>query len=133
MENIENVEITTEEIAIQVDNPDGDEPVTDYTDRNPDDKLETTSDWIVDIKNSLRGYINKKGDVKIEHQFQMAYPFSEDLALVKKGDKFGFIDKTGNPVIHFQYANAHSFKDGFAKVQIDGIWCVIDKKGVVKK
>jgi hypothetical protein len=65
--------------------------------------------------------------------------FSEDLAAVKKNDKWGFIDKTGKVVIDLIYdyeydmytaEHQYPFKDGRAKVYKNGKYGMIDKNGI---
>ena len=46
----------------------------------------------------LYGYIDNKGTIIINPQFDEACPFSEGLASVEIGDKWGYIDKTGKYV-----------------------------------
>ena len=41
------------------------------------------------------GYINKHGEVVIAPRFDMAWTFSEGLALVGVEDRYGYIDKQG--------------------------------------
>jgi len=41
------------------------------------------------------GFIDKKGKIVINPQFEEAKPFSEDLTSVKIGGKWGYIDKKG--------------------------------------
>lgn len=48
-------------------------------------------------------YINNKGEVEIKRQFDEAYPFVKDLALVKIGDYYGFINDNGVYKINPQY------------------------------
>ena len=48
-------------------------------------------------------YVNKSGKVVIKRQFDEAYPFVEDLALVKIGDYYGFINNKGVYKINPQY------------------------------
>lgn len=55
------------------------------------------------------GYINKKGKYVIEPKYELAYPFSEGLALVKLDGKYGFIDEFGQLVIDNEFDYASSF------------------------
>ena len=89
-----------------------------------------------DISKNKYGYIDKTGKMVIEHQFDIAYPFSEGLAIVGerrkgvKGDDYGYIDKSGELVIDKLFYFAESFSEGFAAVDfIDGYCQIIDKKG----
>ena len=60
------------------------------------------------------GYINKSGALVIPLNYQDAKSFSENLAPIKKNDKWGYINKTGAVIIPFQYKNAYTFAEGLA-------------------
>src|SRR6266850_1263365 len=49
------------------------------------------------------GYIDKKGQVVINPQFDAAFPFSDGQAGVVLGGKWGLIDKTGKYVLKPQF------------------------------
>ncbi len=67
------------------------------------------------------GYIDTKGGMAIEPQFQRARVFSEGLAAVLVADKgWGFIDKTGKMVIKPQFHGAWHFSEGLALVRMGG-------------
>lgn len=57
--------------------------------------------------------------------------FSEDLAVIKDGDKFGYINRFAKVVIKPQYDNAKSFKNGVAQVELNDKVAYINKKGEV--
>jgi hypothetical protein len=80
------------------------------------------------------GYIDKKGSIIINPQFNEANLFIEDLALVKSNDdKFGFIGKDGKYIINATYKFATNFSEGLACVVLEnGKPQFIDKKGNVK-
>jgi len=52
---------------------------------------------------TLWGYKDKQGTIKIEPQFQYATKFMGDVAIVTKNDKLGAIDKNNNQVVPFRY------------------------------
>ena len=52
---------------------------------------------------SLWGYKDKQGVVKIELQFQYASKFMDNVAIVAKNDKLGSIDKNNKLLIPFRY------------------------------
>ena len=63
------------------------------------------------------GYYNKKTqDIIIAPKYNAAFSFSENLAGVKKWEKWGFIDVEGNEVIPFIYDFVGHFKMGVAEV-----------------
>jgi hypothetical protein len=73
-------------------------------------------------KDGRYGYIDEKGNKKIEFYFDLAYAFKDGVALVKVGTKWNLIDKKGAKV----------FEDDFAylerDVETDLIWFVEDEK-----
>ena len=52
---------------------------------------------------TLWGYKDKQGAVKIEPQFQYATKFVGDVAIVAKNDRLGAIDKHNNQIVPFRY------------------------------
>ena len=52
---------------------------------------------------TLWGYKDKQGAVKIEAQFQYAAKFMGDVAIVAKNDGLGAIDRNNNQIISFRY------------------------------
>ena len=52
---------------------------------------------------TLYGYKDSQGAVKIEPQFQYATRFSGNVAIVAKNDRLGAIDKENNQLIPFRY------------------------------
>lgn len=72
------------------------------------------------------GYINKKGEYKIQPQFDKAHVFEEGLAAVMIEKKWGYVDKKGKYVINPQYSEAGDFWGGLAMVNAS---TYIDKNG----
>lgn len=79
------------------------------------------------------GFIDRNGNLVIEHRFDFAYPFSEGLAHVWIDGKSGFIDKTGEYVVNPNFDDAASFSEGLASVRFgdweNGKYGYIDKAG----
>jgi len=83
-------------------------------------------------KGELAGYLDTKGKVVIQPQFQLASEFSEGLACVCKEGAFGYIDPTGEWVIPPRFPHANDFSDGLAGVSFgDQGWAFIDRSGKV--
>ena len=85
-------------------------------------------------KNGKYGYIDKKGNVVVPYKYDIAYPFSEGMAVVAKkvaSDvfRYGYIDTSGNEVIKCEYREAHSFSEGYASVKKVANYLFIDKRG----
>lgn len=62
--------------------------------------------------NNLWGFVDQKGNVKIEPQYEGAKSFSNGLAAVCKDGKWGFINENNNMVIANQYIDAKYFSKG---------------------
>lgn len=78
--------------------------------------LENVSRFM-DKKSKRWGFYNSKtNNVIIAPKYIAAYDFSENLAGVKKWDKWGFIDIEGNEVISFRYDFVGHFRHGIAEV-----------------
>ncbi len=71
--------------------------------------------WPVEI-NGKWGFINAKGEMKIQPQFDFARDFSQGLALVDVNKKRGFIRPDGKYAITPQFFDAASFSNGLAAV-----------------
>ena len=65
------------------------------------------------------GYINQRGEVVINSQFDYAMNFSEGLAAVKIGRKWGYAHQGGGVAIKPRFSEAESFSNGWAKARID--------------
>ncbi len=76
------------------------------------------------------GYIDAAGKMVIPQQFRMAYPFSEDLALVSL-DKYewGYIDRTGKMLVNLICSEPSSFRKGVARTDRLGQEGLIDRTG----
>jgi len=88
-------------------------------------------------KNGKYGFVNKKGDLVINHEFDAVGKFVENTIAVAQYEelpdssylKWYFIDKAGNKAIDKKFTDVHDFSEGYAAVSIDGKWGWIDKKG----
>lgn len=78
--------------------------------------------------NELYGYIQDQKTV-IQPEYNYAFEFKGDLALVKKGNYWGFIDKKNRTVIPFSYDRCSEFSEGFALVIKNGKSGIIDAEG----
>ena len=84
---------------------------------------------VVQNRNELWGYINKKGEEVIPCKFSKAYDFSEGMALVMgSAGYYGYINETGEFKIPCIFHCALPFSEGLAAVQECGLWGYIDKK-----
>ena len=83
--------------------------------------------------NERVGFIDHKGEFVIKPQFDLAFDFHDDLALVQVGGrqagKWGFIQTNGKYAIIPKYDSALGFYDGAAPVKYHGRWGMIDTAG----
>lgn len=80
----------------------------------------------------LYGFINTKGEVIVEPQFDSAKAFSEGMSLVEIGDKCGYINRSGEIVIELRSDwMPGDFSEGLAVVSVDEEYIFIDKQGEV--
>jgi hypothetical protein len=77
----------------------------------------------------LWGYIDPIGLVKIPFRYQLAYPFSEGMAAVKKGTKYGYIGLDGKDRISATFLMAYEFKDKLAAVKTEAGFGYINNLG----
>lgn len=63
------------------------------------------------------GFIDNNGNLITNFIYEMATPFKEGRALVKRDHLWGFIDYEGNEIIKAEYETANSFKEGRAIVE----------------
>lgn len=89
---------------------------------------ENTNLYLVNV-NGKFGYINNKGQIVINPQFDYAYDFSEGLAKVKTSNKYGFINKKGIIVINPVFEDVSDFQEGMAKFKENGKFGFINIKG----
>lgn len=82
-------------------------------------------------KNGKYGYIDNKGTLTIDLQFEEAFLFSEGVALVKIGGKYGYINNKGTFVINPQFTSARSFKGGMAAIKQGDTWGYINMSGTI--
>lgn len=76
------------------------------------------------------GFISSDGKIKINPQYEYAFPFSEGLAAIEQNGKWGFIDKSGKFVINPEFDGVRSCIGNIAFVESAGKWgfIVMDKK-----
>jgi hypothetical protein len=82
-------------------------------------------------KNDKWGFIDRKGNVIIDYQYDDTKDFNEGLAPVKIENKWGFINIKNKLIIKPTYENVQLFSDSLAAIQINEKWGFIDKKGSI--
>lgn len=84
----------------------------------------------LDKKTDKWGFVNNKThNIIIAPKYTAAYNFGENLAGVKKWERWGFIDIEGNEVIPFHYNYVSHFQNGIAQVIKNGETYCINHKG----
>lgn len=61
------------------------------------------------------GFVDESGAFAITPEYDMAWPFFNGLARVKREGKCGFIDATGHLAIPLQFDDAYDFSEGYAR------------------
>jgi len=80
-------------------------------------------------ENDLWGFIDDKGNVRIEPEYDWVEPFKENLASVGKDNKVAFINKAGNRIGNFEFEDAYPFKNGYSVVVKKDLYGVINRLG----
>jgi len=75
------------------------------------------------------GYINNKGEIKIECIYDEVEAFSEGIAAVKINGYWGGINDKGDTVIEFKFDNSFDFREGLSRIKGKGGYGFIDTKG----
>lgn len=76
------------------------------------------------------GFIDKKGTVKINPQFNYVKNFSDGLcAVANKDGKWGYINKDGKMVVNYQFEGAENFTNGKAVIVSGGKFGLVNKEG----
>lgn len=80
--------------------------------------------------NSKTGFADRKGNIKINFQYEDGIPFNNRLAPVKRDGKWGYIDKYNRLVIKNSYDEAWPFMDSYqARARTGDQYIVIDRSG----
>jgi hypothetical protein len=91
---------------------------------------ELSEGYFVIIDDKLNyGFADKDLNKVIDTIYEIAFSFSEGLALVRSQNKFGFINKANEIIVPIHFDEATSFNDGFAKVKKEHLHFKIDKHG----
>ena len=80
-------------------------------------------------KDNKWGYINSKGDIVIEPQYEFENDFSNEYALVANEEFVGYINKKGKQVVNFIYDDGGDFIEGVATVTRGDSVALINKLG----
>ena len=78
--------------------------------------------WAAVKKDGKWGFIDRKGVVQIDYQFDQALSFSQHLAAVSQDGLWGYVSLYGEMVIEPIFLSAGSFYEGSAPVQTADGW-----------
>lgn len=91
--------------------------------------------------NGKYGFLNNKGKVIINADFDTVCAFSEGLAMACTGrssvdgasglGQYGFIDKNGKWIIHPQPLKCYPFQNGYARIEVNGKYGFMNTSGTV--
>ncbi len=80
--------------------------------------------------NNKTGFADRKGNMKINFQYEDGIPFNNRLAPVKMDGKWGYIDKYNRLVIKNSYDEAWPFIDSYqARAKTGDQYIIIDRSG----
>jgi hypothetical protein len=82
--------------------------------------------------NGKWGYIDARGELAIDAQFDSVGSFEEGRAAVEVDYDYGFIDSSGSIVVPPQYEEVGDFSEGLAEICLDGRWGFIDAQGELR-
>ncbi|MBK9511681.1 MAG: WG repeat-containing protein [Cytophagaceae bacterium] len=87
-----------------------------------------TGFYVVSLNNKM-GYINTEGKETIPVQFENAYKFENNYAIIANEKKFGLINSKGKLVVPSKYDQLGSNTEGFLSFRLDNQWGVVDLHG----
>ena len=106
------------------------EQLTPYTYKESYDYISGFSEGLAVVrKDSMTGFINRKGEEVIPLNYEDASPFQSGLALVLLNKKVGAINKKGEIVIATDYEYLENFNNGYSIYMLNGLMGIIDSTG----
>ena len=91
------------------------------------EKIRNYSEGMACVHNNRNELINIEDYTIMTHCYDYVLPYSDGLALFKKGNKRGFIDKKNKIVIPHSKNEFRSFKNGVCAFKFKRRWGFIDK------
>ena len=84
-----------------------------------------------DAKKRLWGFANLMGHWEIEPFYTQVSPFSENKAVVRKGNYFGAIDCRASVIVPYKYQAITAFNSNRAWFMESNLWGLMDHKGKI--
>ncbi|MCB0508912.1 MAG: WG repeat-containing protein [Bacteroidetes bacterium] len=85
--------------------------------------------YIKDFYSTRYYFIDKTGKKIDNNLYDAVANFSDEMAVVRNGNKIGFVDTTGKLVIPYKYDLATNFYNGISMVKEGNLYYTINKKG----
>jgi hypothetical protein len=79
--------------------------------------------------NNKYGYKNSEGKEVVAPKYDLAYPFIEGMAAVRRAGKYGYLDEKGKEVVTPKYDFTWRFIGGYAAVKLGDKYGFIDRTG----
>ncbi|MGC9367677.1 MAG: WG repeat-containing protein [bacterium] len=85
----------------------------------------------IKLSTNLWGFIDKKGKIISRREFEQAYRFKQNFAVVASANKMGYLNKYGDLPFGLIFDTAYDFNDGLAPVIYGGKANYINEKGKI--
>ncbi len=81
------------------------------------------------VDGELWGYVDSTGKVVLTYQYEEAWSFYDNMAMVRIDGKIGYINKAGIPVVPVVYNDGEPFRNQLAIVERTGLYGLVDLRG----
>ncbi len=81
------------------------------------------------ILDSIYGVVDRNGNEILFPEYDMAYGYTSELAIVEKGGKLGVVNFKGDLIVPLEYDRIKFFSEGYTQVKKGSRWRLIDSLG----
>jgi hypothetical protein len=81
------------------------------------------------VDGELWGYVDSTGKVVLTYQYEEAWSFYDNMAMIRIDGKIGYINKAGIRVVPALYNDGEPFRQQLAIVERDGLYGLVDHRG----